>query len=626
MYWFEEDINKYLDERFSELQNLNYCRLLLPSRGGQISVIGKYSPCRGEGEGAKYVTLNRALATVESSDLDRYYYGVSPVVDESRIVQAISQHRFRDTPGLEGFLSEHCEEFMLRCEQREYLLPCAKLFVLSIAHNFGIKLMVEGPLYQKLLAFQSTTLVEAGGKPGEIFLCGCPTEELYAALAGSSFRKQKEGPCWVCCPPDTEGAVTVQEIYSRPENILLLHGHTFYSGALLRVLHLEEIRQSYGNDKIVPIRVHFERSSYGTVYTFDNNFTAHPLLAQCKELILRMYREDDESKRRLLRETAPGQKPGACMDAVNRYLSCSHNVNQLGVTGNIITADGILLVGVRDAEAIDAGELYPSVNGNAELMDRNVGFYKLSANEDYPTVDLGANRIDFYGELCREAYAELAVTMKENAWDCYGLTVSGIVPPQEEGKDGEYPFRKRRMHFNVLCEQCSEHGFDDFLEKQKNATEAYENRDLNGIRLVYHPNRRARFLDKLSKTVRVLTGNESYIMAVVAMCVLLATLLGNVFAQGTLSLSFSVLDVVTYVFYILSIIMLAMMARKMVKEYRHRKKYIHKICLTGRRRPEGVEAYFQRRSCHPVTYAAIMSHVLKTVRDSERQRSKEKRE
>lgn len=622
---FYQTLNEQLIETFSSSPKLNYCRFLLPEKEGQVSLVARYVPCFSpessrETVSEPYITLavsdksQEGLEVVESCDYDAYYYGISPAINETVIVESMADKKFTSLAGLDAFIAEHCTGFMLHNNQRDYLIPCARLFVLSIAHNFGIKLKVEADLRERLLRFAGTTMVEEGPQTGDILLCGSPTEELFQELDGYYFKKDAAQSHWKCCNTDGEG-LSIRDIFARRENIILLKGHTFYSGALLRILYVDKNIQSYGNDTVAPLQFLFERSSYGTVYTFDNNYTNHPLLNTCRDKLIEMYRKDDACKLKLLKNTKTTGTRVDYLNAVNEYLKVSTNVNQIGVTGNIITTDGVLLIGERESASIDAGEIYPSVNGNAEVIDGNVGFYKLYANEDYPTIDLKAPRIDFYGELNREARAELSLATRSDAWHCYGFTISGNIPEEESG--GAYSSFKRRMHFNILCEQVCNDSFEHIVENQKTATEAFENRTLKGLMLDYYPNRRSMVCERFLNGCRVILDNESYIMAVAAICVFISTIITAFQNESLTSMAFTLSDMLSIGFSVLGVIMILFLGCKAVKKYIFRKKHITKIhiigSLSGKRRDglKQIAKYFKMHSCHPVAFAAVMAYVLR---------------
>ena len=113
---------------------------------------------------------------------------------------------------------------------------------------------------------------------------------------------------------------------------------------------------------------------------------------------------------------------------INEYLKYSYNVNQIGVSGNIISSDGNLIYSVRDDKAIDSDKIYPSVNGNVEIADKNVSLYIDSVDVDYPSLDINGYQNSFGAELCRESAAELNIPLNNNLLKCYGIIISGNIP------------------------------------------------------------------------------------------------------------------------------------------------------------------------------------------------------
>ncbi len=168
---------------------------------------------------------------------------------------------------------------------------------------------------------------------------------------------------------------------------------------------------------------------------------------------------------------------------VNKYLEVSDNVHQIGVSANLITKDDYLIFEERGKGEIDGSGkgLYPSTNGNAEVLSDKVEFYKYSSKEDLPTISINDSfRMDFNGELSRETSAELKLDLNDLAWDTLGLAISGAAKPFYQNGDELCPCH--RMHFNVIMMQHVEQNFDEVFELQKQATEAYETAKIVGIR------------------------------------------------------------------------------------------------------------------------------------------------
>lgn len=121
-------MNERLISTFSDSSKLNFCRFLLPEKEGQVSIVAKYMPCacveqdsRGKAVTSTepFLTLKKSgtsadgLEEVENKDYNSYYYGISPTVSETVIVEAIAEGRLKDNNGLNRFIADHCTEFML---------------------------------------------------------------------------------------------------------------------------------------------------------------------------------------------------------------------------------------------------------------------------------------------------------------------------------------------------------------------------------------------------------------------------------------------------------------------------------------------------------------------------------
>lgn len=270
----------------------------------------------------------------------------------------------------------------------------------------------------------------------------------------------------------------------------------FYSGVLVKPTRLEIVHGPKENENIRSLCIHFERSTYGTVCALDRNLTEHPLLREFRRQIVELLKKDDGEKRALRdrmaqiegSELEDAEVSAQMIAAVNEYLSRCMNVNQMGVSANIVTGDGALLLGQRSQSNIDAGKLYPGVNGNAEVADANVSFYRQSVYEDYPTIRLDDQRIDFFGEISREAYGEMRVNFSKQEWVCYGLTLSGNMP-EREAEPGRYREPCRRMHFNLIFQHNTQKTMEEIETCSMTAAEAFETKRYLGFRVICERNR-----------------------------------------------------------------------------------------------------------------------------------------
>lgn len=369
---------------------------------------------------------------------------------------------------------------MLHPSQKDDLLNLARYMVIAYASNCGIRVHASPECLAALLAADAMGKILI--KNGDILeIRGCPTQEILAAFSDLRFHKG-QGSLWTVTSGD---GLRIDQVYKNADNIVLLNGSTFYSGVLLKPLRFSYLKTCYENYNTATLCINFERTTYATVFTLDGNFLYHPLLECCKKAISDVLYYDDVCKAHMIEALQKQQPSGSYAEdvlaAVNEYLKTCVNVNQIGVLGNVVTSDHKLLLGKRNKNAIDFGVLYPGTNGNAEVADPNVSFYSCSVYADAPSIQLNDNRIDFHGEITREAYAELRQEIRREDWICYGVTVSGNTAHAEQDQTVLYSNTARRLHFNILFEQQIDAAFSSACRSAQLAVESFENERMLGI-------------------------------------------------------------------------------------------------------------------------------------------------
>ena len=500
------NMNDSLREQFAAKgEGLDFCKMIIHPFDEKLSVIAKYSPQ------SRYYTLKAGKAEL-STDPAGFYYGVSPCLDTNQIMKQISCLEINTCDGLMNYIDKTDGWFSVHEDQRGYLKPLAAYIVVCMASHFGIRIETDSNEYERI---KNILLAKGYSKSGVglvlayddsiaghpfMTIKGFPMREVLDSLDGISYEKvnipTKKGEDGQ--PKDnlaiwrrTNGncGISIRDVYRQQKNLELIRGSVFYSGVLLMPRELKLQTDSYENDKIESLLIHFERSTYGTVCAMDMNLTEHPfLIGNIKAKIVEMLCHDDEAKKRLEKETRIGADAGCMVRALNKYLSSCFNVNQIGVSGNIITHEGMLLLGQRRKSNIDAGKLYPGVNGNAEVADRDVSFYSQSVYEDSPTIHLEDDRIDFFGEIGREAYAEAKLDLSRQEWICRGVVISGNMPKGSVCRE-EYCESFRRLHFNLIFEHNVDKTLQEIAGLGKRAAEAFETMCYRGIKVICAKNR-----------------------------------------------------------------------------------------------------------------------------------------
>lgn len=603
------EFNNKLEENIKN-RELNFCRFILPEVEGKVSVVASYLPCHGK---KSYVVLNKNLETVECLDFKNYYYGASPIIDNSIIIEAIASLAIKDKDELLQFISKYASEFMLHDNQSSFLLSMARYFVISIAYNYGIELVMQDKEMRYFLQNSDMAYPFIKRSGNNLKIMGCPTKQVLSVLEEYSYKPEK-GDVWQCSRFDGEETKNIYEVYKTPGSVKLLNGEVFYSGVMLRALGIEEMSNSFANKNVTSLNIMFERSTYGTVFSLDNNFVEHPLLADCKKKIIEFLHFDDSCIINNLSKDIPDSNPKEyrklLLQNVNNYLKCSYNVNQVGVSGNIITRDNILITGLRALASIDSKKLYPSINGNAELIDKKVEFYNKSATEDYPSIGIDDLRKDFNGELSREAYAELKLSLKNHEWHCYGITISGMMPQKAILSSKENYLRaRRRLHLNIISEQKSEMLFADIINTQKDSIENYENLDLRGIKINYYTNITQILSGLIKGGIKFLKSSKEIITSLITLLLFKVTIFDtNWFSlskiNSFISAIVALLVLGTTLLNIFSAIKSCYIKRKRITSFS-----IYKLRFTTDKIDWILKKFFKYYDFHPATYAAIRCRI-----------------
>lgn len=601
------NIQKYLMEK-----ELNYSRFVLPSKEGEVSVIGKYAwkhyDAYKENFGDTFCSLsveNEHLKVVDSTDFDAFYYGISPRFNNSMIMSELAKLSLKNAQGLEQFITNNADLFMLHKGQEKYLPVMAKYFSLCMFYNFGIKIEFhnENVLSEFVSVFgEENPYLKIKDKV--VTIHGCPTEEILEFL--KKYRYIEKGTNLYCMVEDAE-ANSILDICNKEDGYGLVNGDVFYSGVLLRPVYIEERNVWNTNSNISSMCIYYERSTYGTVFSLDNQLMDHPLLTQEeKTLIKEFFEVDDKCKIACLSGPVESGEKGRkrLIEQINEYLKTSYNVNQIGVTGNIITSDNVLIYGKRASSAIDSGKLYPSVNGNAEIADLDVEFYSDSAEVDFPLMPVDSLPFRFGKELCRETEAELNISLSNNLWKCYGVSISGNLP--ESAGEGA----RRRMHFNVIFKQTINYTFDEIMEMQKSAVENYENGELHGVNIKVFENKKQWLMKQLQNVLQVIMDSRDIIGSILTVLLFYLSISKLEYSLDGLNAAISAFFAVLVLFTTINSVI------SRIKVHFKRKKYLHSVTII--KSANELEQKLDKASakimmdhvCHPVTYLAIRLHLL----------------
>lgn len=525
----QQEISKKRNaDAYYDSRRLNYSKLYVPSKAKKISVVGNYVTHEEVFGNHEYVRLrydeqNKLLKTYvcKGKEWDSFYYGVSPIIDSSLIVEEIRNKLFQGEDGVYKFVCKYADNFMIHKSYESALPVIAQYIVATMLEKFGVKILCNQLLEQKIsrLLDKNVKLIEEGNDKNilkYLCVCGCPSQSFFEALEEVNFEVDGQ----ILVPSDR--GIPFENVFKQHGIIHKLKEGTYYNGVLLRVLKIDQESDAV-NQGVVALKIHFERTTYAAVDALSNNYTDSCFLQEDTRLKIIEILEDDDKLRYEKLVNNDNTSEESFLKSLNEYLKQTMSAVQVGVSANIVSSDGFLLFGQREKNNIDANLIYPSVNGNAEIADKNVAFYKMSTKEDYPDINIdNAFRIDFNGEISREMLAELNIDSVHKHWNCYGLCLSGttasLLPPKEANIYGEV---ERRLHINVLFEQQLDIDLYTIKEKQKNATEKYENRCIIGVKYSFFESVFSLIIEKFSNLIKNILTLKDVITVAIAVIVFL---------------------------------------------------------------------------------------------------------
>ena len=514
------------------------------------------------------------------------YHGLSPKVDSKVIINAIKQNAFRDSDSFEMYMqslrsgdiiqiTENSPIFSLRKIDSEFCkldqeLTAKAIFAKSLiclSMKFGLKFDITKIAKEVFVFLKKSDIVfgldyEIKTTPSknmgkitfkyELRAFGCSLQKVMPLLY-TNFEVGENNSLTI----KNHKTTILENINMADINIIGLT-KCYYSGVMPKVLEIEKSMDNSANGNLQIYNIKFCKTTFSTLDAMDNSYIKNHILLSGAISENTTYREvldkadvyEDNLKKEYLSEI------NVSLDQVNKCVKYSLNSNTCAVTCDILTNDGQHIMTRRSADVVDTGTIYPSCNGQSELLDNNVSFYKKSVYEDNPTIDTESDRrIDFSDEVKREAYAELGVEITNNSLEYLGISLLGICPTTEidanitKGKveKNEIPFmelrtlvEKRRLHFNIYTKSKSNDSMEEIEKKAESAVENFESDKMFGIKLKID-NKRS---DTISRRVSIATNAMSYLDTISVLALSIVILLFSSLGSGAGDISMTV-DIIT---------------------------------------------------------------------------------
>ncbi len=469
-----------------------------------------------------------------------YYYGLHPSISSHLAVSSIIKWNLSNKSKLDEFLYNHRKCFTLPCSnycllkqdvKTEYFKSLFALAVLKMCTNYCIKLTIENKakiILDKLIADSKNKSIfikkVTYDLDDNVFtFIGVITDEMIQIFFDNNLYINNKKIIEIKSYTLEEKNDFLKNI--PPDFISYIGTDEYYSGVLPRLVRIS-YEENSANSEITTYIFHVQRSTYAMTDCFDNILILkHPLLREYKSIYNDFFKTEDELRENIYKELKPEKTVKEKIDILNeKYLNNSTGTNSIGISGNIVTKDNRLIIAFRGKNSIDSNEFYCSVNGQSEIIDQNVSFYKNSASVDFPSIDINSKyRLDFEQELFRETRAELNLPLFNN-WIYYGFSILGINPSKKIDYDNLIPdlddegniievnneednikLNKRRMHFNVLAFNTTEKELKDIVELRESAIEKFESSNIIGIKVSLYSNKKSYFFSFFFKFVKLIS-------------------------------------------------------------------------------------------------------------------------
>ena len=310
-------------------QTVNYCQMLSMPFDARLSVIAR----EDEELSKRFVTLDEKLGTVPTAAREQVYFGASPLLDNTLILDALANLQFSTREGLDAFIAKHHDKFAVTEDFSRYLLSLSRYILVAYASNFCVTICPDEASVSAFSEFarRYPQIVSVETKKDNVKLKlprftikGCPIEPMLSFLSQYRYLRGEESGQFVL----NANGMEISELYAQKGNQVLKDGAVFYSGVLPKVTRIEILDNVYENYKTNAISLYYVESTFATVFALDRNFTEHPLLCEDRSCMVSLLKADDREKMKMIRALddllhSEEQTPARVIEQVNAYRSTS---------------------------------------------------------------------------------------------------------------------------------------------------------------------------------------------------------------------------------------------------------------------------------------------------------------
>ncbi len=545
-------------------------------------------------------------------DGGNYYYGLTPNFGADEVCIALKNGAFNDSASFEKFIDDNSGFFTLPATMKKYARALFAKTLVKMSTMFGRYLNCKQKecfeLFCKVAADTAVKNLDydINEKEQSVRLLGQPSED-FIKILDKNFSVNSDGDLILKTNSSTQ---SLSDSLSG-SGISLVQGKVYYSGVLPRVKRFESQNTDYSNSDVMSVAIVFGRTTFATMDAFDGSYIKnHRLLKNYLPLLEEIDEHEDSLISKYLVDLSGTN--GDTVKRVNEFLAQSYSAHNLAVSGNIITSDGYVLFAKRGKKTIDFSEYYCSINGQSEIRDSKVKFYKQSVYEDMPTIctDYDA-RIDFMSELERETEAELNIFCPASHWLLRGVSFLAIAHT-----DDNQTAARRRFHFNILGECITEYNLKQIITSQKKATEKFENSRLIGVKIKQYKNTFSRILNAVKTALAWILKSKDLVTSIFALAIFaigFGELQNSEFTIKSLS------SIISIIFTTLSSVVLIKSIVFAAIKFFKRKSTHYSISIIGQCKDyyKSVHGFFARKKInfHPIADVMMYEYIKFTLND-----------
>ena len=480
----------------------NYISFIRPLEEYKLNIVGELSdPVSNELSFTRF-----SFGMTPDQQFENYLYAICggssifSSANKNQFIDFVKEHRSSFFIDEDEFKTNKLSEIYSKDELQEALF--AKCIIqASFIGRFEFKVENVSMKTDVMKLLSKDSFCKICEKEGLLHIHGRPSEDSLDIL-DKKYRLSRKNDV-LTITSNLEAPISFRELYNNRELFYLYFRTTekaLYSGTIPRLLEVNYIKPELSNRTVARFELKLGCTSFFTMWALGKtDVMLHPFLCTQEQNYKNIIDVFDEFEWMCQKEfTDSMNRQFLCSGdkistdqlilIINQYLEKSMHIHNVNVSGNIITSDRYCLYSQRGKNVTDAGNIYCSVNGGSEILDKTIPFYRASHKQDLPTLLFTDELQHFGGELSREAIGELGLIDTSDFWDYYGI--SAMMYEFKSVEEMKVSNKRSWLHFNVIAQRQCLDSFQNVIDNNKHAIESFENERIFGYRLELLKNRK----------------------------------------------------------------------------------------------------------------------------------------